>query len=560
MSRTSFYCAAAASAMLLGAPRLSAGQATHHLTIAHINDHHSHMEEHSFKTRDVPSGYLSDKVPDYKVSYGGISRIATQLKALKAEAEANQHSFLKLHAGDALVGTLYYSLFRGEVDARVMKTLCLDAMGLGNHEFDGGDANLAEFIKYLTNATERPTWCPSAPSIVAANLKPGAASPLKTLQNSNTIVKSVVKCPKTTGGVCGDSSLESFGIVGINIRNKTMTSSSPDAGTEIEYEVASAQAEIAKLKARGVKQIVLITHIGYANDLAWMAPLADVDVILGGDSHSLLGNETEYADVGFPSGPYPTLQTVGNRKVCVVQAWEYVRGVGKLVVGFNAQGEVETCAGETIIPINDTLEADITTQLTSSRPGLVKAAKDTEMETTLQVFANQVDVLKKRTITTVPEDLCLERVPGQGKSSLCPPNKSAERGGAVCNLVAKGFLMQEKGADIAIQNAGGCRTDIAKGNLTYAGVYEVLPFANTLIVLNMTGAEVKKALEDGVTAALNEGTTGAYPYASGVRFTVDNGSAAGSHVKDVEINRRVSAGSWTPLADTDVVQVLAHKI
>jgi 5'-nucleotidase len=47
---------------------------------------------------------------------------------------------LKVHAGDAVTGTLYYSLFEGEADAQLMNEVCFDAFAPGNHEFDHGDA------------------------------------------------------------------------------------------------------------------------------------------------------------------------------------------------------------------------------------------------------------------------------------------------------------------------------------------------------------------------------------------------------------------------------------
>ena len=49
-------------------------------------------------------------------------------------------------------------------------------------------------------------------------------------------------------------------------------------------------------------------------------------------------------------------------------------------------------------------------------------------------------------------------------------------------LVAHAFREMAKTSDIAIQNGGGVRTDIAKGDLTMGDAYKLLPFANTLAV------------------------------------------------------------------------------
>lgn len=115
---------------------------------------------------------------------------------------------------------------------------------------------------------------------------------------------------------------EKVGVIGITIKQKTMESSMPDEGTILLDERETAQSEIDALKATGVNKIVLITHIGYDNDQDWMArDLDGVDVIVGGDSHSLLGDD---ATSVFSSvrGPYATLLTKDNGStVCVVQAW-----------------------------------------------------------------------------------------------------------------------------------------------------------------------------------------------------------------------------------------------
>ena len=137
----------------------------------------------------------------------------------------------------------------------------------------------------------------------------------------------------------------SVGVIGIDIVNKTVNSSSPDPTTQFLDESASAQAEIDRLRAKGVNKIVLLTHIQYANDVALAAKLSGVDVIVGGDSHSLLGAGFE----GFglnPAGDYPTVaRNADGENVCVVQAWEYANVVGELRVSFDDDGNVTSCSG-----------------------------------------------------------------------------------------------------------------------------------------------------------------------------------------------------------------------
>ena len=76
---------------------------------------------------------------------------------------------LKLHAGDAITGDLYYTQSEGQADAELMNTACFDAFAIGNHEFDGGDAGLVKFIDYLhAGACKTP--------VLSANIGPAAGS------------------------------------------------------------------------------------------------------------------------------------------------------------------------------------------------------------------------------------------------------------------------------------------------------------------------------------------------------------------------------------------------
>jgi 2',3'-cyclic-nucleotide 2'-phosphodiesterase/3'-nucleotidase len=75
--------------------------------------------------------------------------------------------------------------------------------------------------------------------------------------------------------------------------------------------------------------------------------------------------------------------------------------------------------------------------------------------------------------------------------------KSDKKESALADVVADAF--REKGkTQIAIQNIGGIRANILKGNITWGNVFEVLPFQNTMITLKLTGAQVRKTLERGL--------------------------------------------------------------
>ena len=60
---------------------------------------------------------------------GGFPRLVSLVKNIEASTE----NVLKFHAGDAITGTSFYSLFKGKADADMMNRICFDAVGLGNH-------------------------------------------------------------------------------------------------------------------------------------------------------------------------------------------------------------------------------------------------------------------------------------------------------------------------------------------------------------------------------------------------------------------------------------------
>ncbi|MCB9765171.1 MAG: NAD nucleotidase [Alphaproteobacteria bacterium] len=503
------------------------------LTILHINDHHSHLADATFDF-DVSSLGLSAGVDLVAVRYGGFPRLIS----LFAAREAASNNVLKLHAGDAVTGTLYYTLFDGEADAAMMNLVCFDAFALGNHEFDGGDGGLATFLDFLGAGS-------CGTPVLAANVQPGAGSPL----NGGYLL------PNTILEVDG----QQVGVIGIDIAQKTMASSSPDEGTILLDERETAQLYIDELSSLGVDKIILVTHYTYDNDLELAASLTGVDVIVGGDSHTLLGGSA-LSDVGFNViAEYPTqISNADGEPVCVVQGWEYAHLIGELEVHFDADGVVTGCSGAPQVPFDgDAFETDdgtlsaadaalVTTAL-EALEGFHAVEEDAAALSALAPFDAQVAALETAVIGTVGEDLCLERFPGQARSTICDASETYARGSDISNLVAKAFLTVTPTADIGIQNAGGVRTDVAAGDFTYGTAFTLLPFSNTLVTLDMTGQQIVDVLEDALSNVLDDdGSTGSYPYAAGLRYAVDASQAYGSRVSSVEVNPRVS-GNWTAI-------------
>ncbi|CZF82134.1 NAD 5'-nucleotidase precursor [Grimontia celer] len=523
------------------------------LTILHINDHHSHLESSSQKLKLAG-----------KSTYAEVGGYPALVSALDQRTNANDN-VLKLHAGDAISGTLYYALFKGEADAAMMNHACFDAFALGNHEFDDGDAGLAQFLDWLNEGN-----CNT--EVLAANVIPEQGVSALAQNSANDYFKPYTV--KQYGG-------QKIGIVGIDIANKTMNSSNPDESTQFLDEVETAQKYIDELVSKGINNIVLLTHYQYSNDLQLAEALTDVDVIIGGDSHTLLG---DFADVGLKSdGQYPTLmKNKDGDTVCVAQAWQYTQILGELSVSFDGNGKVASCNGTPHLLIGQEFKrkdengkkqvlvgaelAEVIADV-KAQPNLVQVKPDEATAETLSVFSQKLNVLKDSEIAQSSELLCYDRVPGQQKhkgADGCDTQTNLH-GSQVADLVAQAFLAETKRADVAIQNGGGARANITQGAFTVAGATKVLPFNNTMVNLTMTGAQVKKVINEAVDKAYleyvdnsAEGSDGAYPYSAGIRYDVDFNKPAGQRVHNFEVKAK-GDGTWSKLADDRELVVVTNN-
>lgn len=506
------------------------------LNIFHINDHHSNLDEDDieFTLADVTT----------ETQLGGFPRVVAKIDELEAEhaGEAN----LSLHAGDAITGTLFYTLFEGEADAALMNEVCFDAFALGNHEFDGGDAGLVKFLDFLAEGD-----CDTP--VLAANVEPAQGTPLNPGNGQSYIQAFSIEN-------FGD---EQVGIIGLDIAQKTQVSSSPLDSTTFLDEAVTAQRYIDILEGMGVDKIVLVTHFTYENDQVLASMITGADLIVGGDSHTLLGDLSAF---GLSSaGPYPTETTDANGlPVCLVQAWQYSSVVGELNASFDQYGHVASCGGTPHLLLGDDFTKEVDDEsvpLTAGEEAAVLAAldaiegagvvtPDADAQALLETFKGQVDVLSAEIIGSATEDLCLARVPGDtGRTELADcVTGGVPNGGDIQQLVAFAFADRAFDADFALQNSGGVRIDIPAGEISIGDAYTLLPFANTMVNLEMTGAEVKQSLEDGVANILdNDGSSGAYPYGAYLRWDMDFNQPTGSRISNLEVRAKADGSPWTAI-------------
>ncbi len=189
------------------------------------------------------------------------------MAALVRQTRDRHPHVLFLHAGDMVQGSLYYTLFHGQAEARVFNAMGLDVMASGNHEFDRG----AGGILPLLNHADFP--------VVSANMDV-SGDPDLAGRIAPYVIKQVDGVP--------------VAVIGLLTRDLAQMSSPPDT-LRMHMVIQTAQKTIDRLTAQGIRIIILLTHIGYEQDQRVGSSVTGADIIVGGHSHTLLGN---FKDLG----------------------------------------------------------------------------------------------------------------------------------------------------------------------------------------------------------------------------------------------------------------------
>lgn len=512
-------------------PATSLASETFDLTILHLNDHHSHLESQTF---DLSLNYDDTQEGEkVRLQLGGMSYISSLIKENK-----NDHT-LYLQSGE-LNGTLYYSLYQGETDIKVLNALQPDAYMVGNHEFDEGDKHLAELIDMATFP------------ILSGNIKPTEKSPLYGKLNMPYMIKDVKG--------------EKVAIIGVVKIEKTKESSLVSDDVDFINEIEFVKSTVEEVKEQGINKIIVLSHLGYDFDHVLAAETKDIDLIIGGDTHNLLDSSGEMKALGLPvTGEYPTVvKNAEGKDTYIVQAWEYAKVMGKIDLKFDKQGEIISIVGNPIAPVggpyqvnidNKWVDADETTltkikdRIATSHV-LVEGNTDPTVETIINPYRKAIETQMESIIGSVQETLSNERVPKPFT------NMKDANGSFAAQVVADSFLYSIPHADIAIQNAGGVRENFLQGEYTMADAYTMLPFSNTVTTLKVTGAEIINVLDEAIRYSQGiTQSTGAFPYASHLRYDVYLN--AGDDVKsvyNVEVKDR-ETGVWSPI-DMDKTYVV----
>lgn len=228
------------------------------LTILHTNDMHSRIEP--FPIADKKYG-----------GKGGFARIHTMVQKIRSQ-EAN---VLLFDSGDVFQGTAYFNMYHGELEYKLMSRMGYDAGTIGNHEFDDGLDNIAKQMQHLNFP------------LVSANYDFSQTVLADKIPNY-TIIKKAGK---------------RIGVFGLGVALKGLVDKN-SYGRTIYQSPVSVTNKIAKhlKEIEKCDLVVCLSHIGYAydnnriSDTTMVKQIKNVDIILGGHTHTLLERPEYHKD------------------------------------------------------------------------------------------------------------------------------------------------------------------------------------------------------------------------------------------------------------------------
>lgn len=227
---------------------LTAAAKGRQLLILHTNDTHSCV---------LP---LNPNLADPMLAgRGGFLRRAAMIDQMRKEDK----DLLLLDSGDFSQGSPYYTMFKGDVETELMNIMGYDAATIGNHEFDFGLENMARIFRKAKFP------------IVCANY-----------DFTGTVVEGLVKpyvIIKRKG--------VRIGIFGLSPKLDGLVMASTCAGVRYSDPIKTANAVADKLKNEEKCDVVIcLSHLGWdeagLNDMEMMAKTRNIDLVLGGHSHS----------------------------------------------------------------------------------------------------------------------------------------------------------------------------------------------------------------------------------------------------------------------------------
>lgn len=449
------------------------------ITILHVGDTHSSLES-TLLILNIDGKKIQAKV-------GGYAALATAIKKTRKQKKNS----LFLHSGDFFQGTLYFSKFLGKVDTKYFNLIKLDIGTLGNHEFDRG-------AKLLNNNLLELAHFPLVSANVNLNTEPSI-----TRRDKFSKFK-VFKVGETRIGVIGLTTID--------------TPSISNPGRKIQFLplVEETQKAVNYLTKCGINKIVLLTHIGLKEDIELAKEISGVDIIVGGHSHTRLGDFTNF-DLEF-LGDYPVIvKDKTGEDILIVHAWEWGKVLGSIDLTFTKDGVIERYEAYPKLIVH---KSSIPFKTKPYRNWFL-VDEDPLINQKLFFYKTRIDAIKSKNIAFAGEELNRGRNTGAGP------------------IIADSMRWKAK-TQIAILNPGAVRSGVTKGKINVASLHQILPYENLLVKLTLSGGELKNILENGIDFQIKKNgkySEQPFVYVSGITFTINLGAPRGKRIQNIQLIR-----------------------
>ena len=425
-----------------------------------FNDYHGHLE--------ATDPALPRKWDPSQSPTGGVEYLSATIKALRAEV--GDSNSLTVAAGDLIGGSPFLSgMFHDEPSVESLETLGLDVSSVGNHEFDEGSAELLRMQRGGCHPVDG-CYFPDHP-YDGASFTWLAANVVKKSNGKPLLPPVAVRAVK---GV-------KIGFIGMTLEaTPTLVNPAGVASVDFKDEIETANAQAAALKKRGVNTIVVLIHeggvnpsginscTGVSNPILAIAQgiTHDVDAIITGHTHE----------------PY----------ICQIPD---AGGVPRLVTSAASYGQVVT--ETTLVVDKATGEVDRSASVAENHLVLRSIGKDPAETAVIAKWNTLAAPMAARIVGSHVEDILGD---SNGNRGIETP---------MADLVADAWLYgtasaANGGAQIAFQNVGGTRASFRvnstpngeqPGQITYAEAYTVVPFSNVMVTIDLTGDQLRQALE-----------------------------------------------------------------
>jgi 5'-nucleotidase len=380
---------------------------------------------------------------------------------------------LFLLAGDFVSPSVASRLFKGKQMIAALNAAGLDAATFGNHEFDFGPDVLHERMKESRFAY-----------IVANVVDKRTGKPFGGA--SEYLIREI-------SGV-------RVGIIGL-VLTETATLSTPGPGVRFDDPIATGKRLSRELRRQGADIVVALTHLPMRDDKR-LAAEADIDLIVGGHEHELL-------------------ESISGHTL-ITKMGSDARNLGRIDLNVIANDvRFGKAHGKRAQPSRFKLES-IDFQ---AIPVTDSTKDDPEVAAIVNDYEKQLNV-------------SLGEVIGNTSVGLDARASVIRHGESNLGDFLADVYKQALGADFGLVNSGGIRSDATygPGDLTKKDILSILPFENTLVKVRVSGAHVKRLLENGVSAVPEE--DGRFPQVSGLSFTYDAGKPAGSRIVSIEVDNK----------------------